>query len=45
MSSEETLAMVEKMLEAADKLLDTPYLRRVRQQGKKKGWLKAGRPD
>jgi len=37
MSSEEVLAMVEKMLEAEDELLDTPYLRRIREQGRTEG--------
>ena len=29
--------MVEKMLEAEDELLDTPYLRRIREQGRTEG--------
>ena len=37
MSSEEVLAMVEKMLEAEEELLDTPYLRRIREQGRAEG--------
>ncbi len=40
MSDEEVLAMVEKMLEPAEELLlDTPYLRRIREQGKEVGLL------
>ena len=40
MNSEEALAMVEQMLDAAEEsLLDTPYLRRIRQQGREEGWL------
>ena len=40
MSSEEALAMVEKMLDASEELLlDTPYLRRIREQGREEGWV------
>ena len=39
LNSEEALAMVEKMLDAADELLDTPYLRRIRQQAREEGLL------
>ena len=45
MNSEEALAMVEQMLDAAEEsLLDTPYLRRIRQQGREEGWL-AGKEE
>lgn len=40
--SEEVLAMVEQMLDASEELLlDTPYLRRVWQQGKEEGVLES----
>lgn len=40
MRDEEVLKMVEKMLDASEELLlDTPYLQRIRQQGKEEGRL------
>lgn len=39
-NSEETIIMVERMLEESEELLDTPYLRRIRQQGVEEGIAK-----
>lgn len=40
MRSEEVLEMIEKMIDdVEDPLLDTPYLRRIRQQGREEGWV------
>jgi flagellar biosynthesis/type III secretory pathway protein FliH len=37
MSNQEDLEMVEKLIEVEDELLDTPYLRRIREQAREEG--------